>query len=88
MTAETKTMLTNMGPQHCSTHGVLQLVLELDEEVGFYEVNDGINTPCGVKLRPPSFLNIQALPKLIEGDMIADVVAIVGSFNFVLGEAD
>jgi NADH-quinone oxidoreductase subunit D len=57
-------------------------------EVGFYVISDGTNKPWRVKLRPPSFVNIQALPKVIEGHMIADVIAIVGSFDFVLGEAD
>lgn len=57
-------------------------------EVGFYVVSDGTNKPWRVKLRPPSFVNIQALPTLIEGHMVADVVAIIGSVDFVLGEAD
>ncbi len=57
-------------------------------EVGFYVVSDGTNKPWRVKLRPPSFVNIQVLPKLIEGHMLADVVAIVGSIDFVMGEAD
>ncbi|MFQ5657079.1 MAG: NADH dehydrogenase (quinone) subunit D [Candidatus Methylomirabilales bacterium] len=57
-------------------------------EVGFYVVSDGTNKPWRVKLRPPSFVNIQVLPKLIEGHMIADAVAIVGSIDFVMGEAD
>lgn len=57
-------------------------------EVGFYVVSDGTNKPWRVKLRPPSFVNIQALPRLIEGHMVADVVAIIGSMDFVLGEAD
>ncbi|MFQ5990479.1 MAG: NADH dehydrogenase (quinone) subunit D [Candidatus Methylomirabilales bacterium] len=57
-------------------------------EVGFYVVSDGTNKPWRVKLRPPSFVNIQALPTLIEGHMLADVVAIVGSIDFVMGEAD
>lgn len=57
-------------------------------EVGFYVVSDGTNKPWRVKLRPPSFLNIQALPRLMEGLMVADAVAIIGSIDFVLGEAD
>jgi NADH-quinone oxidoreductase subunit D len=57
-------------------------------EVGFYVVSDGTNTPWRVKLRPPSFVNIQALPKLIEGHMVADVITIIGSVDFVMGEAD
>jgi len=57
-------------------------------EVGFYVVSDGTNKPWRVKLRPPSFLNIQVLPRLIEGHMVADAVAIIGSVDFVMGEAD
>ncbi len=57
-------------------------------EVGFYVVSDGINRPWRVKLRPPSFVNIQALPKLIEGHMVADVITIIGSVDFVMGGAD
>ncbi|MDZ4338940.1 MAG: NADH dehydrogenase (quinone) subunit D [candidate division NC10 bacterium] len=57
-------------------------------ELGFYVVSDGSNTPWRVKLRPPSLVNIQVLPRLIEGHMVADVVAIVGSVDFVMGEAD
>lgn len=57
-------------------------------EVGFYVVSDGTNKPWRVKLRPPSFVNIQVLPKLIEGHMVADAVAIIGSVDFVMGEAD
>lgn len=57
-------------------------------EVGFYVVSDGTNKPWRVKLRPPSFVNIQVLPRLIEGYMVADAVAIIGSVDFVMGEAD
>jgi len=57
-------------------------------EVGFYVVSDGSNKPWRVKLRPPSFVNIQVLPRLIEGHMVADAVAIMGSIDFVMGEAD
>jgi NADH-quinone oxidoreductase subunit D len=57
-------------------------------EVGFYVVSDGTNTPWRVKLRPPSFVNIQVLPRLIEGHMVADAIAIIGSVDFVMGEAD
>jgi NADH-quinone oxidoreductase subunit D len=57
-------------------------------EVGFYVVSDGTNKPWRVKLRPPSFVNIQVLPSLIEGHMVADAVAIIGSVDFVMGEAD
>ena len=57
-------------------------------EMGFYVVSDGTNKPWRVKLRPPSLVNIQVLPNMIEGHMIADVIAIIGSIDFVMGEAD
>jgi NADH-quinone oxidoreductase subunit D len=57
-------------------------------EVGFYVVSDGTNKPWRIRLRPPSFVNIQVLPRLIEGHMVADAIAIIGSVDFVMGEAD
>ncbi|MGH7352065.1 MAG: NADH dehydrogenase (quinone) subunit D [Candidatus Methylomirabilales bacterium] len=57
-------------------------------EIGFYVVSDGSNMPWRVKLRPPSFVNVQALPRLMEGHMVADAIAIIGSIDFVMGEAD
>ncbi|HET7853251.1 MAG TPA: NADH dehydrogenase (quinone) subunit D, partial [Candidatus Methylomirabilis sp.] len=57
-------------------------------EVGFYVVSNGTNKPWRVKLRPPSFVNIQVLPRLMEGHMVADAIAIIGSVDFVMGEAD
>jgi len=57
-------------------------------EMGYYIVSNGSNMPWRVRVRPPSFLNVQAIPFLIEGKMIPDVIAIVGSMDFVLGEVD
>jgi len=57
-------------------------------ELGFYIVSDGTNHPFRVRIRPPSFLNLSALPKMIEGGMIADVVTTIGSIDIVLGEID
>ena len=57
-------------------------------ELGFYVVSDGSNHPFRVRIRPPSFLNLSALPKMIEGSMIADVVTTIGSIDIVLGEID
>ncbi|MBM4279099.1 MAG: NADH-quinone oxidoreductase subunit D, partial [Deltaproteobacteria bacterium] len=57
-------------------------------ELGFYVVSDGSNRPLRVRIRPPSFLNLSALPKMIEGSLIADVVATIGSIDIVLGEID
>jgi NADH-quinone oxidoreductase subunit D len=57
-------------------------------ELGFYIVSDGSNHPFRVKIRPPSFLNLSALPKMIEGSLIADVISAFGSIDIVLGEID
>ena len=57
-------------------------------EHGFYIVSDGTNRPMRVKSRAPSFLACQALPKMIEGGLIADVIAIIGSTDVVMGDVD
>ncbi len=57
-------------------------------ELGFYVVSDGTKNPYRVKIRPPSFVNLEGLQKMVEGHMIADVVAVIGSLDIVLGEID
>jgi len=57
-------------------------------ELGFYLISDGTNKPFRMRIRPPSFINLAALPKMIEGEMVADVVAAIGSIDIVLGEID
>ncbi len=57
-------------------------------EHGTYVVSDGTNRPWRVKMRPPSFLACQALPKLIIGGLIADVIAVIGSIDVVMGDSD
>jgi len=57
-------------------------------EFGCYIVSDGSNKPYRVHYRAPSFANLQALPKMVEGRLVADVVAAVGSIDIVLGEVD
>ena len=57
-------------------------------ELGFYVVSDGSPRPFRCHVRAPSFANLQALPKMIEGRLIADVVACIGSIDVVLGEID
>ncbi|MCK4404379.1 MAG: NADH dehydrogenase (quinone) subunit D [candidate division Zixibacteria bacterium] len=57
-------------------------------ELGYYIVSDGSNKPYRVRVRPPCFVNLSALPKMIEGRLIADVVAVIGSIDIVLGEVD
>jgi NADH-quinone oxidoreductase subunit D len=57
-------------------------------EHGFSIVSDGTNRPHRVKLRAPSFYACQGLPKLIVGGMIADVIAVIGSTDVVMGDVD
>ena len=57
-------------------------------EHGCYVVSDGSNRPWRVKMRAPSFLAIQALPALVQGGLIADVVAVIGSTDVVMGDCD
>src|SRR3984885_10782760 len=57
-------------------------------EVGCYMISDGTQKPYRVHWRGPSFGNLQAIPKMIEGTLIADVIAALGSMDFVLGDTD
>jgi NADH-quinone oxidoreductase subunit D len=57
-------------------------------EHGCYVVSDGGNRPWRVKMRSPSLMSCQALPKMIVGGMIADVIAVIGSIDVVLGDVD
>jgi NADH-quinone oxidoreductase subunit D len=57
-------------------------------EMGYYIVSDGTAKPYRVHMRSPSYVNLQALPKMSEGRLIADVVAAIGSIDIVLGEID
>jgi NADH-quinone oxidoreductase subunit D len=57
-------------------------------EVGYYVVSDGTAHPYRVHVRGPSFGNLQAVPKMVEGTLIADVIASIGSMDFVLGDTD
>ena len=56
--------------------------------LGYYIVSDGGIMPYRVRIRPPSFINLQALDKMIRGHLVADVVAIIGTLDIVLGEVD
>ncbi len=57
-------------------------------EMAYYVVSDGTAKPYRVHMRTPSFANLQVLKKMIEGRLIADVVAAIGSIDIVLGEID
>lgn len=57
-------------------------------ELGFYLVSDGGNKPYRMRIRPPSFVNLSAIEKMAKGAMIADLVAVIGTLDIVLGEID
>jgi NADH-quinone oxidoreductase subunit D len=57
-------------------------------ELGCFIASDGSPKPLRVHFRSPSFINLQALPKLIEGQLISDVIACIGTIDIVLGEVD
>jgi NADH-quinone oxidoreductase subunit D len=69
--------------------GEVQVAIESPRgELAVYVASDGTPKPWRVKFRAPSFVNLQALPKLCEGRLIADVVACIGTLDIVLGEID
>jgi len=57
-------------------------------ELGYYVVSDATTQPYRVRVRPPSFINLQAFDKMVRGHLVADVVAIIGTIDIVLGEVD
>jgi NADH-quinone oxidoreductase subunit D len=67
---------------------VYQAVESPRGEMGYYVVSDGTAKPYRVHMRSPSYANLQALSKMCEGKLIADVVAAIGSIDIVLGEID
>jgi NADH-quinone oxidoreductase subunit D len=67
---------------------VYQAVESPRGELGYYIVSDDTAKPYRVHMRTPSFGNLQATPKMIEGSLIADVIASLGSMDFVLGDVD
>ncbi|HYU46780.1 MAG TPA: NADH dehydrogenase (quinone) subunit D [Terriglobales bacterium] len=67
---------------------VYQAVESPRGEMGYYIVSDGTAKPYRVHMRGPSYANLQALSKMCEGQLIADVVAAIGSIDVVLGDID
>lgn len=57
-------------------------------ELGYYMVSDGSTKPYRMRVRPPSFVNLQALNPMVTGGLIADVITCIGSVDIVLGEVD
>ena len=57
-------------------------------EKGYYMVSDGSAKPVRWRIRPPSFVNLSAIPKMVEGHLLSDVIAINASIDIVMGEID
>ncbi|MCS7077903.1 MAG: NADH dehydrogenase (quinone) subunit D [Bacteroidia bacterium] len=57
-------------------------------ELGFHIISDGTGSPWRLKIKSPSFSNLQVLEKMLEGAMVADTVVLIGSIDPVMGEAD
>ncbi|MCH8029389.1 MAG: NADH dehydrogenase (quinone) subunit D [Candidatus Dadabacteria bacterium] len=69
--------------------GEVRLAVENPKgELSYYLVSDGSGQPYRMRVRGPSFVNLQALSKMVEGSLLADVIAAIGSLDIVLGEVD
>jgi len=73
---------------HVPAGEVYQPVESPRGELGFYVVSDGEHRPYRVKIRDPSFVNLQALPKMMEGGLVADGIAVIASVDPVMGGVD
>lgn len=69
------------GEAYCSVEGP-------KGELGWYLVSDGSPRPYRFRVRPPCFVNLQVLPEMVRGHLVADVVSVIGSVDIVLGEID
>jgi NADH-quinone oxidoreductase subunit D len=80
-------IMTNRGwePPIAEAYGANETA---NGELGFYIVSDGSPRPWRARTRPPSFINYQIMPMLLEGHMLADTVAVLGSLNIVAAELD
>ena len=68
--------------------GVYHVIEAPKGEIGYYVISDGTVQPYRVRVRPPSFINLQAFDTMARGHLVADVVAIIGTLDIVLGEVD
>ena len=57
-------------------------------ELGYYLVSDGATQAYRARVRPPSFVNLAGAAQMVVGSMVADVVAVIGTLDIVLGEID
>ena len=67
---------------------VYQVVESPRGELGYYIVSDGTSKPYRVFIRVPSFGNLQGMPAMVEGRLVSDAIAVMGSTDFVLGDID
>ncbi|MCL2649143.1 MAG: NADH-quinone oxidoreductase subunit D [Phycisphaerales bacterium] len=80
-------IMTNRGfqPPRGEVYGCCETA---NGELGYYLVSDGSPVPWRARTRPPSFIHMSILPKMVEGHMISDVVAVLGSLNIIAAELD
>jgi NADH-quinone oxidoreductase subunit D len=57
-------------------------------ELGFYIISEGGGKPYRLKIRAPSFCNVSALPQMVEGRLLSDMVTVISSLDPVMGEMD
>jgi NADH-quinone oxidoreductase subunit D len=81
-------MLVNFGNAPAAGAEAYQAIEASKGELGFYLISDGRGYPFRLKIRSPSFSNLQSLPIMMKGCMISDIVAIIGSLDPVMGETD
>ncbi|MCC6865186.1 MAG: NADH-quinone oxidoreductase subunit D [Ignavibacteria bacterium] len=81
-------MVINFGTAPVKGDEAYQAIESSKGELGFYAISDGKGYPYRLKIRSPSMVAISALPTMLKGTMISDVVAIIGSIDPVMGEAD
>jgi NADH-quinone oxidoreductase subunit D len=80
-------IMTNRGFE-CPKGEVYAAIETGNGEQGYYIVSDGGNRPWRCRTRPPSFINYATFGKMVEGHMISDVVAVLGSLNIIAAELD
>ncbi len=81
-------MIVNFGNTPEKGAEAYQAIESSKGELGFYAISDGKGYPFRLKIRSPSTVAIGALPTMMKGAMISDIVAIIGSIDPVMGEAD
>jgi NADH-quinone oxidoreductase subunit D len=81
-------MMTDVGvcpPKGVETYHAIEAP---KGELGFHIISDGTGSPWRMKMKSPSFSNLQVLERMMEGAMVADTVVLIGSIDPVMGEAD